>query len=125
MWSSNHFSISSCFPCFSLILIRNWTQFLQGPGFSGSRFLRVRVQGPGFRSSHTLIGQRQPREVFCIKVILRNFAKFTGKHLCQSLFFNKVAGFFYTPWRFFDVFRGYRKGLQLYLKRDSGAGVFL
>ena len=22
----------------------------------------------------------------------KNFAKFTGKHLCQSLFFNKVAG---------------------------------
>ena len=22
----------------------------------------------------------------------RNFAKFTGKHLCQSLFFNMVAG---------------------------------
>ena len=27
------------------------------------------------------------------KGVLRNFAKFTGKHLCQSLFFNKVAGF--------------------------------
>ena len=26
------------------------------------------------------------------KGILRNFAKFTGKHMCQSLFFNKVAG---------------------------------
>ena len=26
------------------------------------------------------------------KVVLRNFAKFTGKHLCQSLFFKKVAG---------------------------------
>ena len=26
------------------------------------------------------------------KGILRNFAKFTGKHLCQSFFFNKVAG---------------------------------
>ena len=26
------------------------------------------------------------------KVVLRNFIKFTGKHLCQSLFFNKVAG---------------------------------
>ena len=26
------------------------------------------------------------------KGILRNFAKFTGKHLCQSLFFNKVGG---------------------------------
>ena len=24
--------------------------------------------------------------------ILRNFAKFTGKHLCRSFFFNKVAG---------------------------------
>ena len=24
--------------------------------------------------------------------VLGNFAKFTGKHLCQSLFFNKVAG---------------------------------
>ena len=26
------------------------------------------------------------------KGVLRNFTKFTGKHLCQSLFFNKVAG---------------------------------
>ena len=26
------------------------------------------------------------------KGALRNFRKFTGKHLCQSLFFNKVAG---------------------------------
>ena len=26
-----------------------------------------------------------------IKGVLRNFAKFTGKHLCQSPFFNKVA----------------------------------
>ena len=32
------------------------------------------------------------QEVFCKKGVLRNFAKFTGKHLCQSLFFNKVAG---------------------------------
>ena len=26
------------------------------------------------------------------KGVLRNFAKFKGKHLCRSLFFNKVAG---------------------------------
>ena len=26
------------------------------------------------------------------KIVLKNFAKFTGKHLCHSLFFNKVAG---------------------------------
>ena len=30
--------------------------------------------------------------VFCKKGALKNFAKFTGKHLCQSLFFDKVAG---------------------------------
>ena len=26
------------------------------------------------------------------KGVLRNFTKFTGKHLCQGLFFNKAAG---------------------------------
>ena len=26
------------------------------------------------------------------KDVLRNFTKFTGRHLCQSFFFNKVAG---------------------------------
>ena len=31
-------------------------------------------------------------EVFCEKGVLRNFAKFTGIHLCQSIFLNKVAG---------------------------------
>ena len=31
-------------------------------------------------------------DVFCEKSVLRNFEKFTGKHLCQDLFFNKVAG---------------------------------
>ena len=37
------------------------------------------------------------------KVVLRNFAKFTGKHLRQSLFFNKVANKMPTI-----------KGLQVY-----------
>ena len=31
-------------------------------------------------------------EVFSKKGVLRIFAKFTGKRLCQSLFLNKVAG---------------------------------
>ena len=31
------------------------------------------------------------REVFYKKGVLRNFLKFTGKHLCQSLFYPKVA----------------------------------
>ena len=36
--------------------------------------------------------QKQSPEVFCKKGVLKNFAKFTGKHLCQSLF---TCGF---PW---------------------------
>ena len=37
------------------------------------------------------IFQKQPPEMFYKKVVLGNFAKFTGKHLCHSHFFNKVA----------------------------------
>ena len=35
---------------------------------------------------------KQPPVVFNKKNALKNFVKFTGKHLCQSLFFNKAAG---------------------------------
>ena len=31
-------------------------------------------------------------EAFCRKGVLRNFVKFTGRQLCQSLFLNKVTG---------------------------------
>ena len=34
--------------------------------------------------------RRSRQEVFCKKGVLRNFEKLTGKHLCQSLFSNKV-----------------------------------
>ena len=39
----------------------------------------------------TILKSSRP-EVFCKKGVLRNFTKFTGKHLCRSLFFNKVTG---------------------------------
>ena len=55
-----------------------------------------------------LLLYKQPSEVFCKKGVIRNFAKFTGKHLCQSLFFNKFAG----------------SSLQLYWNWDSGTGAF-
>ena len=42
--------------------------------------------------------------MFCKKVILRNFAKLTGKHLCQRLFFNKVAGTGF-PVNFCEIFK--------------------
>ena len=35
-------------------------------------------------------GRSSRPEVFYKKSVLRNFAKFTEKHLCQSLFFNTV-----------------------------------
>ena len=42
------------------------------------------MQNEIFRSSH--------RRCSVKKDVLKNFANFTGKHLCRSLFFNKVAG---------------------------------
>ena len=35
--------------------------------------------------------QKEPPEMFCKKGVFKNFVKFTGKHLCQSLFFNEIA----------------------------------
>ena len=46
--------------------------------------------------------------MFYKKIVLRNFAKFTGKHMCRSLFFNRVIE---------------KREKILYWKRDSG-GVF-
>ena len=40
--------------------------------------------------------QEQPPGVFRKKGVLRNGVKFTGKHLCQSIFFNKSQGIFFT-----------------------------
>ena len=46
-----------------------------------------------FPSERILGWDRNSRpEVFCKKCVLRDFAKFTGKHLYQRLFFNEVAG---------------------------------
>ena len=38
-----------------------------------------------------LLFRSSRQEVFCKKGALRSFAKFTGKHVCQSLLFNIVA----------------------------------
>ena len=47
--------------------------------------------------------------VFCKEGVLKNFAKFTEKHLFQSLFFNKATALRHVT----------------LLKRNSGAGIFL
>ena len=33
--------------------------------------------------------------MFYKKIVLKNFTKFRGKHLCQSFVFTKVAGLFF------------------------------
>ena len=50
-----------------------------------SRYAKVFIIAYAFVRSSRL-------EVFCEKGVLRNFAKFTGNHLRQTLFLNKVAG---------------------------------
>ena len=44
----------------------------------------------------TFIYRSSRSEVFCKNCALKIFAKFTEKHLCQSLFFNKVAGLVFS-----------------------------
>ena len=55
------------------------------------------------RSSHQRCSVR--------KGVLRNFAKFTGKHLCQVLFYNEVPDLQPEP--------------ATLLKKNFGAGIFL
>ena len=43
-----------------------------------------------------VIYQKLPTELFYKKDVLKNFSKFTGKHLRRSLFFNKVVGLIST-----------------------------
>ena len=53
-----------------------------------------------------------PLEVFCKKVALKNFAKFTEKHLCQTLFLIKLQAVLECKkcWKVVGV----PKGRQLY-----------
>ena len=48
---------------------------------------------PSKRSYKSILSRKKqsPRR-FCEKGVLRNFAKFTGKHLFQNIYFNKVTG---------------------------------
>ena len=57
---------------------------IHNPGF----FKRISL---GIVLSLLLLLRSSWPEMFCKKGVLRNFTKFTGKHLCQSSFLNKVA----------------------------------
>ena len=55
-------------------------------------FQKLGKLNTGFYVRCTSYIWRQPPGVFLRKVFFKNFPNFTGKHLCESLFFNKVAG---------------------------------
>ena len=60
---------------------------------AGSEYARV-TQG----SKYAAIWRSSHWRSFVRKVVLRNFAKFTGKHLYQGLFFNKETGTNVLQW---------------------------
>ena len=60
-------------------------------------------------NSNENIFKKQPHDMFYKKSVLKYLAHFIVKHLCQSLFSNKVASL--SP--------------ATLLKRDSGKGIFL
>ena len=83
----------------SIILVHSW----QKTFLSKITYTTLCLQSwenIAYRNSHP--------DVLCKKGVLRNFAKFTGKYLCQSLFSNKVAGL-----------------RPAALLQDSGTSVFL
>ena len=59
--------------------------------FIGSKLFCEEVEGHQTDVEYLPFRSSRPG-VFCKKGVLRKFAKITGKHLCQSLFFNKVVG---------------------------------
>ena len=72
--------------CLHFLRIHHDYFFQRGFESVRAQFLSGNINGKQcyFRSSRLL------QEVFYKKGVLRNFAKFTGKHPRQSLFFNKV-----------------------------------
>ena len=60
---------------------------------SKPRYIKICLHIASRNSATSLALCRSSRpKVFCKKEVLKMFAKLTGKHLCQGLFFNTVAG---------------------------------
>ena len=77
--------------------------------FSSHLWNKLKIEDYVRRSDHYMFNRSSHRKCSMKKGVLKNFVKLTGKHLCQSLFFNDIAGL----------------SLQFYLKRDSDTGISL
>ena len=92
---------SKCEKIFSFLRI--WSHLLQKSLMehfiffcSGCCYLQIWLKASNYiRKSSILVAglaETATGDVLYQKDILKSFAKFAGKNLCQSLFFNKVAG---------------------------------
>ena len=71
--------------------------------------------------------KKSRREVFFKKGVLKNFTKFSGKYLCWSLFFNKVAGLSFSwalafNWNLLAI---HRDNIRLVFSRFLNLRVYL
>ena len=104
--SITHWRFSHKIPQFCVLKILSSDYFLSGSTslrFS-QRLLTSNVFHPLLLKNISFTGHKAPiqnifaicrnsrPEVFCKKGVPSNFTKLTGKHLCQSLFYNKLAG---------------------------------
>ena len=55
------------------------------------RFTKLTINLKSLGNAANVKKQKQPQEVSYEKRCFKNFAKITGKHMCQNFFFNKVA----------------------------------
>ena len=63
--------------------------------FSSFHFLKIisdNSQISWRRKAGCTLLQKQPQEMFYKKEVIKDLTKFTEKHLCRGLFFNKAAG---------------------------------
>ena len=54
--------------------------------------IKEKIKQYDFNTHETVLAEAVVRRLSVKKGVLENFAKFIGKHLYQSLFFNKSAG---------------------------------
>ena len=81
---------------FRIDVLKNFSIFTRKHFVLESLFSKVadlKADTRFFNVSSKIHQQKQPPEMFYKKAVLKNFAIFTGQHLCCILFFNKVVGF--------------------------------
>ena len=100
--------------CFVLFILR----FVED---SGKKLAEVDSK-ISFQAIYIQVSRSSRPEVFCKKGFLRNFAKFTGKHLCQRLFINEAL-FKKSLWhRCFPI--NFAKFLRAPFLQNSSGGCF-